>query len=386
MSENDNTQTTEQPSADQNSSQTNVAVDQANTEAPLQTTDSAPVWTDASEQMLQDLSNMYWSTIRSIYPIEEIKYSMENFVFATDNNPFIVNDIILQTSELLKFLPDLTTTFFAELFIARQKYDELTKLPLAADHVDTDWWNMWFDRVTTQHNDCISAIQASKEILESRKLDDETNAALLNLIDLGTPLFEMYSGTLAIIDSMSLAYNQLFRNGYFPILKDYDAAEGELRIAGFDESAVMPPTKEQIIVTVDLINTFLSSVYDTLEQRASLYTMFEEAVKSLSENVKNYYFTNGLIQEVEMFNILIPVYEGVIEQLQKVINEGIPTPGPKGDTGHVGDTGSKGDKGSKGDTGPSGTLTLDYLKLGLIFGAGSVIGAIISAMMCFFCI
>lgn len=305
---------------------------------------------------------------------------------STDNNPMIVDEIAADLETHIPVVNSIKAFFQNDLTVWKSNSETFAA---AADHESVESIDemivreQYMTQLQVEFNNRIDSIDSCMSAIELRKIPDdmkeEFNSALAEIINIGNPLTEMCMRvsmqTPYLIRSLASIYNTCYRTPIDEIL----AMQGQAK----------PLTREELIVLVDGVNNFLSHIFTTLieihEICVEIYANCVNYINNLPETVRNHYYITSTLGQLDMMIGMINANEETINTFSTAINEGIPTPGPKGDTGHVGDTGSKGDKGNKGDTGPSGTLILDYLKLGLIFGAGSVFGAIISAMMCFFC-
>lgn len=297
---------------------------------------------------------------------------------STDYNPTIVDEIAADLETHIPVVNSIKAFFQNDLTVWKSNSETFAA---AADHESVESIDemivreQYMAQLQVEFNNRIDSIDSCMSAIELRKIPDdmkeEFNSALAEIINIGNPLAEMCMATPGVIQSLVSIYNTCYRTPIDEIL----AMQGQAK----------PLTREELIVLVDGVNNFLSHVFTALIEKDEIYANCVSYINNLPETVRNHYYITSILGQLDMMLGMINANEETIKVFSVAINEGIPTPGPKGDTGHVGDTGSKGDKGNKGDTGPSGTLTLDYLKLGLIFGAGSVFGAIISAMMCFFC-
>jgi len=306
--------------------------------------------------------------------IIEVDAYITNAFYSTDYDPTIVDAVAADLESHMPVVNSVKAFFKNDLAVWKSNSETFAA---AVDHelvesID----NMtvreaYNEQLQVDFNNRITSIESCVSNIELRKVPDDMkesfNDAMLGIIQRGTPLAEICMGLPMLIASLTSVYNTCYRT---PVDENL-AMQGQ---AG-------PLTRDQLIVTVNGVNDFLSNVFTVLAEKDAIYATCVEYVNNLPAEIKGHYYLRSILDQLDMMLNIINSGESTIKVFSTAINEGIPTPGPKGDTGSKGD---KGDSGNKGEVGPSGTLTLDYLKLGLIFGGGSAIGAIITALMMFF--
>lgn len=295
-------------------------------------------------------------------------------VASTDFNPMIVDDISSQIDAHLPTVEMLKSAFSADMTAYNAASESFSAMP-DKDSFETEAIRAEREALVIQteieFNNSVSLIESCISNLAERKIPEDIReefiSAIAEIIHIGNPLAEMFVGTAFVIQSLTSVYNTCYRT---PIDENL-AMQGQVK----------PLTRDQLILLVDGVNNFLSNVFTALVEKDEIYASCIDYIKSLPEAIQNHYYITSISGQLDMILNMTNGNEETIKVFSTAINEGVPASGPKGDTGAKGDNGSKGDK---GDTGSSGTLTLDYLKLGIVFGLGSAVGAFISALMFFF--
>lgn len=292
-------------------------------------------------------------------------------VASTDFNPTIVDDVAAQIETHLPAIEMLKSAFSADMTAYNASSEAFSAMP-DKDSFETEDVKAERESIAIQteieFNNSVSLIESSISNLSERKIDDDMKeefySALTEIVSIGNPLAEMYMGTAFVIQSLASVYNTCYRTPIDEIL----VMEGQAK----------PLTREQLVLLVEGVNDFLSNVFTALSEKDAIYLSCTGYINSLPERLKNHYYIRAILDQINTIFNMTNGNEETIKVFSTAINEGIPTPGPKGDTG------AKGDKGNKGDTGPSGTLTLDYIKAGITFGGGVILGAVIAALMFIF--
>ena len=295
-------------------------------------------------------------------------------VASTDFNPTTVDDVAAQIETHLPAIEMLKSAFLADMTAYNASSEAFSVMPdkdsFETEDVKAERESMAI-QIEIEFNNSVSLIESSLSNLAERKVPEDMkeqfNAAMIGIIQIGNPLAEMYMGTIFVIQSLTSVYNTCYRT---PIDESL-AIEGQAK----------PLTRDQLVLLVDGVNNFLSNVFAALMEKDEIYANCVDYINNLPEVVKNHYYIRAILGQLDMILNMTNSNEETIKIFSTAINEGIPTPGPKGDTGAKGDKGNKGDK---GDAGPSGTLTLDYLKAGITFGGGVILGAVIAALMFIF--
>lgn len=144
-----------------------------------------------------------------------------------------------------------------------------------------------------------------------------------------------------------------------------------------------PITQEMIDSAEKTVVESLHVFADASEKNKNMKSLWASALLEMDERLKTHYYVLWISDMVSELDTRVDKLASFTFDILKSFESRRPVVGPVGQAGPQGETGSQGPKGDTGPIGPTGTFVFDYTKLGLVFGSGTVVGAIVSALLQF---